>query len=359
MAFNYYDTHTLLASVKQLPPLHTFLLDRYFPTNAESDIFTTDDVLVEYRKGSKKAAPFVAPRKGGITILRNGYTMKRFTPSYIAPKRSLTIDELRKRGFGEALYTALTPEQRQGVIMLGDLDELRAMNLRRKEAMAAEVIFTNGCIMDEYVDDLHNFEEREVRYYDGDANPAVYTPAAKWDTTETSGKQMINDVAAMIYMLTSRGLPATEVLVAPDVADVILANEWIIRLLDNRNYQIGGVDPATLPSGATKIARLNIKGRMIDFLSYEDTYTEVDGSVKPFIPVGKIAVGAPAAGRTVYGAITQVEQSDGEFHTYTGKDVPKYLSDAKHNIRELILSSAPLCMPNNESPFIVADVLDI
>lgn len=359
MAFNYYDTHTLLASVRQLPPLHTFLLDRYFPTNAASDIFATDDVLVEYKKGSKKAAPFVAPRKGGITILRDGYTMKRFTPSYIAPKRPLTIDDLRKRGFGEALYTQLTPEQRQGVIMLGDLDELRAMNLRRKEAMAAEVIFTNGCVMDEYVDDFHHFEEREVRYFDGENNPAIYTPSKKWDTTEASGKQMINDVAAMGSMLTSRGLPFTEVLVAPDVADVILANEWILKLLDNRNYQIGGVDPATLPSGATKIARLNIKGRMIDFLSYEDTYTEVDGTVKQFIPAGKIAACAPAAGRTVYGAITQVEQSDGEFHTYTGADVPKYLSDAQHNVRELTLSSAPLCMPNNENPFIVADVLNV
>ena len=252
MAFNYYDTHHLLASVQQLPPLHTFLLDRYFPTNAASDIFSTDDVLVEYKKGSKNAAPFVAPRKGGITIMRDGYTMKRFTPSYIAPKRPLTIDDLRKRGFGEALYTTLTPEQRQGVIMLGDLDELRAMNLRRKEAMAAEVIFTNGCIMDEYVDDFHNFEEREVRYYDGTSNPAIYTPAKDWDTTEASGKQMINDVAAMISMLTSRGLPATDLLVAPDVADVILANEWILRLLDNRNYQIGGVDPETLFSPPTR-----------------------------------------------------------------------------------------------------------
>lgn len=357
MAFNFYDTHTLLTSVQQLQPIHTFLLDRYFPTNAARDIFATEDVLVEYKKGSQKASPFVAPRKGGITVLREGYTMKRFTPSYIAPKRTLTIDDLRKRGFGEALYSQLTPEQRQGVIMLGDLDDLRDMNTRRKEAMAAEVIFTNGCIMHEYVDDFHNFEEKEVRYYDGESNPAVFTPAAKWDTTEASGKQIISDLASMIYMLTSRGLPATEVLVAPDVADVMLANEWILKLLDNRNYQIGGVDPETLPAGASKICRLNIKGRMIDVLSYDDTYTDVDGSVKQFIPAGKIAVGAPAAGRTVYGAISQVEQSDGEFHTYTGTDVPKYISDAAHNIREVQLSTAPLPMPNNENPFITAQVL--
>ena len=357
MPFNIYDTHTLLASVQALPPVHTFLLDHFFPTNAASDIFATNDVIIEYQKGSKKASPFVAPRKGGVTILRDGYTMKRFTPSYIAPKRTLTIDDLNKRGFGEALYTNLTPEQRQGVIMLGDLDELRKMNMRRKEAMAAEVIFNNACIMHEYVDDFHNFEPREVRFFDGEQNPAVYTPAAKWDTTEASGKQLINDVAAMISMLTSRGLPATEVLVAPDVADVILANEWIIKLLDNRNYQIGGVNPETLPSGVSKIARLNIKGRMIDFLCYEETYTEIDGTVKSYVPAGKIAVGAPAAGRTVYGAITQVEQSDGEFHTYTGVDVPKYLSNPTTNVREVMLSTAPLCMPNNENPFITAQVL--
>ena len=358
MAFNFYDTHTLLASVQQLPPLHSFLLDRYFPTNAASDVFATDDVLVEYRKGSKKAAPFVAPRKGGITILREGYTMKRFTPAHIAPKRPLSIDDLKKRGFGEALYTNLTPAQRQGVIMLGDLDELRDMNTRRKEAMAAEVIFTNGCIMHEYTDDLGTYEEKEVRYYDGTSNPAKYTPSADWADTEAGGKQMIDDVAAMISMLSKRGLPATECLMAPDVADLFLRNPWILKLLDNRNYNIGGVDPETLPAGASKIARLNIKGRMIDFLTYEDTYTELDGTVKQYIPQGMIAVGAPAAGRTVYGAITQVEQTDGEFHTYTGVNVPKYISDAAHNTRELTLRSAPLPMPNNECPFSVAKVIN-
>ena len=65
MAFNFYDTHTLLASVQQLPPLHTFLLDRYFPTNAATDIFATNDVLVEYKKGHKKAACSWHPERAG------------------------------------------------------------------------------------------------------------------------------------------------------------------------------------------------------------------------------------------------------------------------------------------------------
>ena len=96
MPFNFYDTHTLLMAVQQLTPAATFLRDRYFPTNDASDIFATDDVLVEFRDGSKKLAPFVAPRKGGVTVLRAGYNMERYTPPFVAPRRVLTLDELKE-----------------------------------------------------------------------------------------------------------------------------------------------------------------------------------------------------------------------------------------------------------------------
>ena len=147
MPFNFYDTHTLLMAVQQLTPAATFLRDRYFPTNDASDIFATDDVLVEFRDGSKKLAPFVAPRKGGVTVLRAGYNMERYTPPFVAPRRVLTLDELRKRGFGEALYSQLTPEQRQQTLILRDADELGELITNREEAMAAETMLTNGCVM--------------------------------------------------------------------------------------------------------------------------------------------------------------------------------------------------------------------
>jgi hypothetical protein len=357
MAYNFYDTHTLLRSVELLPPVHTFLLDRYFPSNTASDVFSTDDVLVEYKEGNKKLAPFVVPRKGGMAIKRSGYHMERYTPPYIAPKRPLTLDNLRKRGFGEALYSSLTPEQRQGVMIMRDADEMRTMITRRKEAMAAETIFTNGCVMRHYIDDLQHYEEKEIRFYDEDTNPAVYTPAADWDTTENGGKQMMADIAAIAFMLTSRGLPATDVLCAPDVADIVLGNEYIQKIMDIRNYQVGNVAPATLPAGAALICHLNIKGRMFDFYSYDETYEADDGTVKQYVPAGHIAVGAPAYGRTLYGAVSQVEQTDGEFHTYTGMYVPKYISDANSNTRELILTSCPLLIPNNKNAMISAKVV--
>ena len=122
MPLNIYSTHYLLAAIKELTPPTTFLRDRYFPTNDATDIFETEDVLIEYKDGNKKVAPFVSPRKGGVTIHRDGSYMVRYTPPFVAPRRTLTIDELKVRGFGEALMSKLTPQQRESIMILRDIE---------------------------------------------------------------------------------------------------------------------------------------------------------------------------------------------------------------------------------------------
>lgn len=354
MALNFYETHTLLMAVQQILPATTFLRDRYFPTNDATDVFTSEDVLVEYRDGSKKVAPFVAPRKGGVTILRKGYTMDRYTPPYIAPKRTLTIDELNKRGFGEALLSNLTPEQRQMMLIMKDADELGELITRREEWMAAQTLLTNGCIMKHIADDVDLGDEKEIRFYAGGSNPAQYTTDTKWDA---NGAKILDDIDGMRLMLSAKGLAATDLICSPDVADTIINDANIQKLLDIRNYNVGEVAPVALPNGVALICKLNVKGKIISVYSYEETYTDDDGVDKLYIPSGKCILTAPNAGRTLYGAVSQVEQSDGMFHTYTGRRVPKYLSDANKNTRELFLSSRPLLIPNNKNAFIVADIL--
>lgn len=355
MPFNFYDTYTLLMAVQQLQQAPTFLRGRYFPTNDASDVFATDDVLVEYRDGTKSLAPFVAPRKGGVTMLRGGYTMERYTPPFVAPKRPLSADDLRKRGFGEALFTQFTPEQRQQALLLKDADEMSEFITRREEAMAAETMLTNGCIMKHIADELDAGDEMEIRFYTEDENPSQYMPTMQWDQT---GAKILSDIGVMIRMLTSRGLRAADLVCSPDVADAVVNNEQIQKFLDNRRYNLGNVEPELLPDGAAVVARLNVNGRVINVISYDETYTDDGDNDRLFIPSGKCILTAPDAGRTLYGAVTQVEQSDGEFHTYAGRRVPKYLSSAEGNTRSLTISSRPLLIPNNKNPFIVADVLN-
>jgi len=353
MAFNIYSTHSLLMAVEQIAPLHTFLRDRYFPTNDATDIFSTDDVLVEYKDGSKKLAPFVSPIKGGVTITREGYSMERYTPPFIAPRRVLTIDDLKKKGFGEALFNKLTPQQRESMMLLKDADEMGEMISRREELMAAETMLNNACVMKHYADDLTLYKEKEIRFYSEALNPAIYTPDNDWDAV---GAKILEDIAAMIRLLTSRGLPASELIVAPDVADTIIHDPTIQKLLDIKNFNVGSIDPSTLPAGAAVIGRFNVNGRMIDIISYDDTYESDNGVATQYIPAGKVILTAPATGRTLYGAVTQVEQYDGQFHTYPARRVPKYLSSAEGNTRTLTVTSCPLLIPNQKNPWISATV---
>lgn len=352
MPFNFYETHNLLMAVEQLTPPTTFLRDRYFPTNAASDIFATNDVLVEYKDGTKRVAPFVAPRKGGVTILRNGYEVQRFEPPCVAPRRMLTIDDLNKRGFGEALLSQQTPEIRQRALILKDAQELSEMITRREEAMAAEVMQTNGCIMKHIADDVDVSDTKHISFENGDST-WQYSPTGNWGKDYTG---VIADLGAMARLLTSRGLAATDLVVGADAADALLANTEIQKLLDVKNYELGRIDPATLGNGATHIATLNVKGRLINVICYDEQYTE-GSETKAYIDPKNIILTAPAAGRTLYGAVSQVEQADGLFHTYTGKRIPKYLSNAEGNTRSLTLTACPLLIPNNKNPFIVAKVL--
>lgn len=354
MSLDIFSTHTLLMAVKQLTPPSSFLRDRYFPTNDATDLFSTEDVLIEYRDGNKKLAPFVAPRKGGVTMFRQGYTMDRFTPPNIAPKRSLTIDDLKKKGFGEALFSQLTPEDREAMLVLRDAEELGEAISRREEAMAAEVLLTNGCIMKHIADDKNKGDEYSISFYEGSTNPAQYTPAVKWDQT---GNAMLDDLAVMIRMLTQKGLPAADFVCGPAVANAMINDAAVQKFLDNRRYELGSVRPERLAASAAVVMVLNIYGRLISVISYDETYTDDSGKDVPYIPEGKGILTAPGAGRTLYGAVTQLEQSDRRFHTYTGRRVPKYVADVNGNTRDLTLSSRPLMIPNHKNPFIVIDAL--
>lgn len=353
---NIYKTKTMLAAVKQMKPVTSFLRDRYFPFSA-GDLFPTEEVLVEYKDatGGQKMAPVVLPRKGSISVEREGYSTYKMTPPLVAPSRPLTIDDLNKKGFGENLFSDRTPEQRQSEILVADLADFDAMHTAREEYIAAECIFNNGYVLRQYADKYGEgeYKEFEMRFYAGETNPAQYVPGFMWNE---SASDKVADFNHMIKMLTSAGNRATEVLLGADAAELFITDKMIKEMLDIHNYNIGDVTPIELPQNAARLARLNIHGRWIDFLTYDGTYIDEEtGETKPFVPAKKIAMTAPDAGRALYGAVTQMEQDDGMWHTHMGRRVPRYWSDKDG--RELTVSSRPLFIPRTKNPFITAEVV--
>ena len=351
---NLYKTQTMLAGIEQMTPVTSFLRDRYFPTGS-GDLFPTEEVLIEYKDSTgHKMAPVVLPRKGGISIEREGYSTERMAPPLVAPFRSLTIDDLNKKGFGEDLFSNKTPAQRQAEVLAQDLEDFDKMITTREEYIAAQCIFNNGYVLRQYADKYGSgeYEEYELRFYGAEGNSAVYAPNTMWSDTDAD---IQGDLFQMIRMLTTKGNNATEVLLGSDVADALMKNATIQKLMDLSRYNIGEIAPTALPQGAARLGRLNIRGRMIDLLTYDGTYVDEDGTVKSFVPEKKIAVTAPGAGRCLYGAVHQMEQTDGQWHSYMGRRVPRYWADKEG--RELKVSSRPLIAPKTKGCFITAEVL--
>ena len=347
-----FDTPELIRAFEATTRASSFLRDRYF---GESTNFSTNNVIIDTREGGEKAAPFVAPRKEGVTVTREGYTTTEFTPPYIAPRRVLTYDDINRRGFGEAILNGLTPAARAVQVTQKDMQDLDAMITRTEEQMAASIMLNSNVVVKEIADDVDTAEEKEIRFYSEEANPYTYTPETKWNADKPV---IFGDILAMIRKLTTRGLGATDLIVAPDVADALIKDDDIRDMLNNRRFELGQIDPTpvTYP-GASAIGVLNVYGHNITVFSYDAMYEDASGKMTAYIPDGKVILTAPAAGARAYGRVTQLEQASGMFADYTGDRIPKVVASAEGNTRTITLKSRPLLYPKIQGSFISATVL--
>lgn len=349
---NLLSTNSLIAMTEEIVPRQTFFRDRYFPTG-EGDIFTTDEVLTEYQKGNRKMAAFVSDRVGDIPIDRLGFSIRAYRPARVAPSRVLYADELNKRGFGEALYSNLTPAQRAARMQLKDLTELDEAITRREEWMAVQVMINNACTMQTYIDGEQKGDVKYVRFYETTSDH-TYTVASdkKWGEV---GANIRGDVKAMCDMLTTRGLPAEDLLLGPDAYDALLSDETIVSLLKkDSGVDVGSVRETIKYPGIVYAGKLNFLGNELSVFVVNETYVDEDEETKPFFPVDAALVTAPNCGHLLYGAVTQINFGDDKFSTIAGKRVPKLVVDQENDIRKIRLTARPLASPVAYCPYVFA-----
>lgn len=355
---NIYSTYYMLAAVQEMAPEHTFFKRRFFPTNNTMDVFGTSKVLIDYKENGQQRAPFVLPRIGSIPVGRDGFSTYDLEPANISISIPLTLDQLNRRGFGESLMSQMTPEDRAKQFLLHDLSELSARISRTEEWLAVQTMLNNGAIMRHQGETEEIYQDIPVQFYDGNDNPALYTPAAAWthSTENADGSLTIGnwyyDIVNMAKMLTRRGLPARELLVSSDVGEFLLEDLWIQKMMDNRRMEFGRIAPTELTEYVTELGTFNFMGRNLTILICDGTFVE-NGVDVPYMDAGSAIVTAPDCGKGLYGAVTQLE-NDGNFHTYAGTRVPQHIFTIRPPAKETQLTCRPLFVPKRPSPWSVA-----
>jgi hypothetical protein len=349
---NFLNTYTLMAINEEVVPPRNFFPERYFPTDA-GDIFASDKVLTEYRKGDRKMAAFVSRRAGDIPMDRRGYAIHEYEPTYIAPSRLLTIDELNKRGFGEAIYSQSTPAERAARLLLDDMNDMELRISRRLEWMAAQTMINNACTMQTYVDDVTKGEAEYVQFYDSSSDHTYAVGSKTWTTEEN----FRDGVRAMCRMLTRRGLPAADLVMGVDVADSVLSIDTIRELLDkNSGINFGAIDQRlTEYEGVTYNGWLNVAGNRLNLFTVDEEYVDESDQTQKYFPSTSAMVTSPGCGHMMYGQITQIDYGAVDPVTYVAARVPKFSVNQDKDIRKLRLATRPLAAPKTYCPYIYAD----
>ena len=154
-------------------------------------------------------------------------------------------------------------------------------------------------------------------------------------------------------MLTSRGLPARELLVASDVGEFLMEDPWILKMLDNRRVELGHIAPTELTDYVSELGVFNFKGRNLSILVSDGTFEDEQGKDTPYVPNGSAIVTAPACGKGLYGGVTQLE-TDGAYHTHAGTRVPQHIFTVKPPVKEVQVTAKPLLVPVRKSPWTTA-----
>ena len=343
-----YKTQTLLQAIVSMPKVHTFLRDTFFPKN---ETFVTEEVLVDYKKGKRRMAPFVAPRVGGITISRDGYKTEKIKAPRVAPQRIMTIDDISHRFAGEGVFSTKTPAQRQYELLAQDLKELSESIDRREELIAAQVLFEGKAILDGYIDDKLtekvaqeiNFDFTQVKTLSG---------TDKWSDNSSD---IYNDLTVWRKeIIKNSGIAPNILILGEEVLPVFLNDPQIKDMFDKLNINLGTITPSIISDAITFIGKL--PGLGLEIYTYDEYYEdETTGDLKSLVPAKKVLMGRVGEGSFAYGAVTQLEKS--QFVTYEGRLVPKQWADEQNEAVMLRLTSRPVPKPADINSWLVANVL--
>lgn len=348
MPIQIYQTRQMLAAINRVKAPKTFLRDTFFP-NIQTSV--TEKVDVDFKKGRREMAPFVAPRVGGVVMERKGFTTNTYSVPRISPERIITGDDINKRSMGEAVYSVKTPEQRAAEMMGRDLRELDESITRREEWMCREVILNGKVTMRGIIDDKkENYIEQDVDY--SFSNKEALSGADLWSDAGSDPYEYLKQ--RRLDIIKKSGKAPNVVILAGDVEAAFINHPKIKEMNDIRRHQMSIIEPKILNEAVTLIGYL--PGLGLEIYRYDEWFIDDDGVEQSMIPSKHIIIGRTGMAKILYGAITQIENNG--FVTIEGTRIPKNWVDTNNDVVKLRLGARPLPVPEDVDDWYVAQVLE-
>lgn len=336
-----YTTREMLQAITLRTPLRSFF-SGFFPT---SNTHVAEILEFDVKKGRRVMAPFVAPRKGGKVLKREGFQTKMLRTPKIAPERVMTLDDITQRGFGENVYSGRTAEERADDLLATDMTELEESIQRRKEWMARQILLEGKIDVkdpDEGVDIQADFNF---------SNKEVLSGQGLW-TDGVNSNPIANLAKWRRSVIKATGKAPTICLMAADVYDAFKSHPRVQKELENRGIKTAEITPRVIDPALTFLGR--IMELSLDLYCYDEWFIDDEGTEQAMIPEGTVMLLPEEVGSWEYGGVTQMEK--GQYITYEAEMVPKQYDDEKNEVKMLRMTSRPLPKPFDVNGWYVATV---
>ena len=350
MPLDIYSTRAQLAAIDLMPREYSFLYDFFC---RDKGTVEDDKAIYDYRKGSRRMAPTVHPGTGGVLMARDGYETREIGFCCVAPERIIENSDLKGRIFGERVFGAMTPQEREKKLLARDLMDMRKASQRRYEWMARQVLLTGKLSVFTYTNEGRSAQATMVADY-GFTN--FFTPgtgSANWDQAGAKIDKDMHEIFDLVY----DGLGYVDrIVMAPNVAAAMIDNSNYIKQFDGRNIDMGKINTQYRGMGVRFIG-WNSDG--VEMYSISGTFVDDDGVAKPLIPAGKLIAGGADVLNIFFGPVTQVEEPgpNAQHKTYIKKQVPLRYGSVDGNSIKNRLTSCPTIVPENVDGRAVATVL--
>lgn len=344
MAWNMYDTHTLMELMRHTEAPSDFFKSRYF---GSTQLFDTEYIDFEKVSKGRKLAPFVSPMARGKVLKDQGSSMIRFKPAYVKPKHALDPGKVIKRRAGEAIGGSSNPVARRDAILMDYMQDHREIIARREEWLAAKAVLDGKVTIAS-----DDYPAVEVDFGRDAANTVTLTGTALWSDAGITQDDVIGNINTWVNQIRRAkfGGPVTDMIVSPKVYGVM---QPILKELLNVSYR-GSND--TLNRSVLDGSVAQVVGQLGGFLNvivYQDWYEDDTGTAQAFMGDNDLLlVGPNVGGVRAYGAIMDDDSN------YQAQEIFTKMWKEQDPSGVFVMSqSAPLMIPVNPNNTLKATVV--
>ncbi|MBR1728510.1 MAG: major capsid protein [Selenomonadaceae bacterium] len=335
----YNDTISLMKAMERVKPPARFLLDTFFPKI--DPIVPSSKIMLEYREGRRKLAPFIVKGSKGVNIKRDTSHMEIYAPPMVGPRRVINPEDIEQRSFGETIYSTMTPAQRAAQLQAHDLIDLQDEIINRKNKMAADILTTGKCEIKGFADDGKT-ELIDVIEFNRWNQKII--PTTKWDQAGATIYSDIKNASEMIQEKT--GMIPTLMVCGKNIEQYLINNTEISKwlMIPNRdNLAMMTIAPRYESPAIRRIGLLTSLN--LEMYAYNEVYEDDDGQIKSFIGADDVIIGIGGTGRQIHGAVTLLNDAGNSYNTFLGEYVPYYHGDKTNQTISLTMYSRFLLCP--------------